>query len=198
LKIPDPRAARLKQLAGDKHALEGQLAGTQANIGALKTTVDQLQSQVADLREANDGLRNEQMLYHVWRVVAFVAGGAAAVLALGLLLVWAKARDAEHHAAVLLKEAEVTHAAIDKYRQLGAQFELKYQSLFHQVGTPSIVQGRAHALRAAYEEDRARLDAIVGDAERQIAAALAQVAPKREQGHAPAHLAAVPAGRKTN
>src|SRR3990172_7858162 len=143
LKIPDPRAVRVKQLAVEKRTLEGQLAASESKVSALSSSVGQLESQVADLRESNDELRSEQTLNRVWRVGAFIGAAAAAVLALALLLTWAKARDAERHVTVLLKEAEVTHAAIEKYRQLGAQFELKYQSLFHQVGTPSPTQGRS-------------------------------------------------------
>jgi 4'-phosphopantetheinyl transferase EntD len=80
---------------------------------------------------------------------------------------------------------------------LGGQFELKYQSIFHQVGLPPAEQHRAHGVRAAYEEDRARLDAVVTDAERQINAALAELSPKRESAHAAARMAAVTAARKS-
>jgi len=197
LKIPDPRASLVKQLTAEKQGLETQLASAQANIAALNTQTDQLQSQLADEREIDEAFRSEQALYHAWRVAVFVAGGAAVVLALGLVLAWGKARDAERHTQVLEREAEVMRAAVDKYRQLGAQFELKYQNLFHQVGMPLPLQPRAQALRAAYDDDRARLDAIVTEAERQIKGALARLSPKREARQAQARMAPLAAARKS-
>jgi hypothetical protein len=197
LKIPDPRASMVQQLTAEKHGLETQLASAQANVTTLQTQTDQVQSQLTDLRELNESLRSEQALYHTWRIAVFIAGGATVVLALGLLLAWGKARDAERHAEVLEREAQVMRAAVDKYRQLGAQFELKYQSLFHQVGLPSAVQTRAQALRAAYDDDRARLDAIVTEAERQIKGALAELSPRRETRQAHTRMAQLAAARKS-
>jgi len=197
LKIPDPRAAAVKQLAAEKHGLETQLASSQAQVTTLRTQTDQLQAQLTDLRELNDSLRGEQALYHTWRIAVFIAGGAAVVLAFGLLFAWGKARDNERHAEVLEREAEVMRAAVDKYRQLSAQFELKYQSLFHQVGMPSPVHTRAQALRAAYDDDRARLDAIVAEAERQIKGALAELSPTRETRQGLARMRPLAAARKS-
>ncbi len=197
LKIPDPRASLVRQLTSEKHGLETQLASAQTTIASLKTEADQLQSELADVRDLNESFRSEQALYHIWRIAVFVAGGSTVVLALALLLAWGKARDAERHAHVLEKEGDVMRAAVDKYRQLGAQFELKYQSLFHQVGLPSPVQARAQALRAAYDEDRDRLDAIVAEAERQIKGALAELSPKRDGRHADARMTSLAAARKS-
>lgn len=197
LKIPDPRESLVKQLTAEKQGLETQLAGAQANITALKTQADQLQSELAAQREINEAFRSEQALYQTWRIALFIAGGAAVVLALGLLLAWGKARDAERHAQVLEREAEVMRAAVDKYRQLSAQFELKYQSLFHQVGMPAPAQARAQALRAAYDDDRARLDVIVAEAERQIKGALAALSPKRQTRVAEGRMASLAAARKS-
>jgi hypothetical protein len=197
LKIPDPRAAAVQQLAAEKHGLETQLASAQSDKASLKMQADQLQSELADQRELNEALQSEQALYHAWRIAVFVAGGAAVVLAFGLLLAWGKARDAERHAEVLKREADVMRAAVDKYRQLSAQFELKYQSLFHQVGTPSPTQTRAQALRAAYDDDRARLDAIVAEAERQIKGALAELSPQREARQAQRRMAPLAPARKS-
>jgi hypothetical protein len=197
LKIPDPRAAAVKQLTAEKQGLEAQLASSRTDVARLQTQSEQLEAQLADLRDLNESLRGEQALYRTWRIAVFVAGGAAVILAFGLLLAWGKARDAERHAEVLEREAEAMHAAVDKYRQLGAQFELKYQSLFHQVGMPSPAQARAQALRAAFDDDRARLDAIVAEAERQIKGALAELSPKREARQGQARMAPLTAARKS-
>jgi chaperonin cofactor prefoldin len=197
LKIPDPHESLVKQLTAEKQGLETQLASAQVNVTALKTQADQLQSELTDQRDINEEFRSEQALYHTWRIAVFVAGGMAVVLALGLLLAWGKARDAEQHADVLKREAEVMRAAADKHRQLSAQFELKYQSLFHQVGMPAPAQARAQALRAAYDDDRARLDAIVAEAERQIKGALEALSPKRQTRVAEGRVAPLAAARKS-
>jgi Skp family chaperone for outer membrane proteins len=197
LKIPDPRESLVKQLTAEKQGFETQLASAQANISALKTQADQLQSELADQREINEAFRSEQALYQTWRIAVFIAGGAAVVLTLGLLLAWGKARDAERHMQVLQREAAAMRAAADKYRQLSAQFELKYQNLFHQVGMPAPAQARAQALRAAYDDDRARLDAIVAEAERQIKGALAALSPKRQTRVAEGRMAPLAAARKS-
>jgi len=60
---------------------------------------------------------------------------------------------------------------------------------------PSLAQTRAQALRAAYDDDRARLDAIVAEAERQIRGALAALSPKRETRQAEARMAPLAAAR---
>jgi hypothetical protein len=197
LKIPDPRASLVKQITAEKQGLETQLASAQASIAASKARTDQMQSELARQREIDEAFRSEQALYHIWRVAVFVAGGAAVVFALGLLLAWGKARDAERHVGLLERDAKVMRAAVDKYRQLGAQFELKYQGLFHQVGMPSPVRTRAQSLRAAYDDDRARLDAVVAEAERQIKGALAALSPKRETRVAEGRMTLLTAARKS-
>lgn len=186
LKIPDPRATSLQQLRVEKDALAEQLATVQAGSSASQKTIDQLQAQVADLQDANGALRSGQIRYNTWRAAGIVSAGAAVVLALGLLIVWAKARDEERRRHTAAKEAEVMRAAVEKYRQLSAQFELKYQSLFHQAGLPAPAQSRADALRNAYDEDRARLDAIVSEAEHEIKSVVAQQSSDNGHGKAPA------------
>jgi len=64
-------------------------------------------------------------------------------------------------------------------------------------GMPSPMQTRAQALRAAYDDDRARLDAIVVEAERQIKGALAELSPKRETRQARARMTPLAAARKS-
>jgi LysM repeat protein len=197
LKIPDPRASVVQQLQAEKAALETRLSTTQGGVAGLQKNINQLQGQVNDLREANDGLQTEHTLYQVWRSAVFVSGGTAIVLAFAVLVAWGKSRDAERRREAAHKQIEVLRVAVDKYRQLSAQFELKYQSLFHQVGMPAVLQTRAQALRGAYDDDRARLDAIVTEAEQQITNTLEKLSAKREDGRSPARLAALAAVRKS-
>ncbi len=168
LKIPDPRALRLARLRSEKDALEQQLSAAQASRGELEQSIHALEGQVAELRTANQLLEQRQMLYPVWRAAVFIAAAAAACAGFGLLVVLAKARDEARRRQLAVKETELLRVAMEKHRQLGAQFELKYQNLFHQWGGGPVAQERAHSLLQAYEEDRARLDAIVEEAERAL------------------------------
>lgn len=198
LKIPDPRATLVQQLRAEKKAGETQLATAEANLETVQKKVTALEGELADLREANDELQGQQRLYHVLRAAVIISGGTAIVLALAGFVAWAKSRDAERRGEAALRKTEVLQAALEKYRQLSAQFELRYQSLFHQVGTPSPAHARAQALRTAYDEDRARLDAIVSEAEREITGAVAElVRPRRRLRAAKGGLTPVPAARKS-
>ncbi len=199
LRIPDPRATRLAQLQKEKDGLQQQLVKAQGSIGELQSTIHSLESQVASLRDAKDALERERTFYPVWRAAVFVSAAAAAVAAVSLLLVWAKARDESRRHKLALKEIELLHTAVEKHRQLSAQFELRYQNLFHQVGLPAGVQERAQALRRVYDDDRERLDAIVADAERELkGAAAAALAPESASKRGKAPVVRLSAARKSS
>lgn len=177
LKIPDPRAVHLARLRSEKDTLAHQLAAVQGTIGDLEKTTHTLESQVAELRDAKQMLEHRQKLYPVWRTAVFITTGAAACAVIGLLVVLAKAHDEARRRHLAVKEVELLHVAMEKHRQLGAQFELKYQNLFHQSAVPRATEDRAQALRQAYDEDRDRLDTIVEEAEREIKGAAAGRTP---------------------
>ena len=197
LTIPDPRAARLAQMRSAKENVERQLLASQGTIATMQNTIGTLQGQVADLTESRDSLEREAALSGMWRLATLVAAAVAIGAAFGVFVLWAKVQDEARRRRQAVKEAEVLQVAVEKHRQLSGQFELRYQSLFHQVGLPATVQTRAQALRQAYDEDRARLDAIVEDAERAIkgtAAATGSTAGKRSK----AHVTPLAAVRKNN
>jgi LysM repeat protein len=195
LKIPDPRATRLAKLQREKDELQQQLTTTQATIGDLQKTIGTLEADVSSLREANEKLTREQTFYPLWRAAVFICAAAALVAAVALLVMWAKARDETRRRHLAIKEAELLHIAVEKHRQLNAQFELKYQNLFH--GLPPGVQDRAEALRRAYDEDRNRLDAIVAEAERAIKRAAAALAAEPEGKRGKASVVRLSAARKS-
>jgi LysM domain len=185
LKIPDPRATVLAQLRDQKESLAAQLTAARRDAAALQHHGNDLQAQLAALRDADEALRAEHARYRLWQVGVCISAAAVLALGLALLVVWDKAKTEQRRRRLAVKEAAVMHAAVDKYRQLSAQFELRYQSLFHQTAAPE-KQARAQTLRQAYEEDRARLDAVVAEAERQIKRAAADL----ESEPAPAGLGA--------
>lgn len=197
LKIPDPRLQLVQQLREEKKTVTQQLAAAQADAATAQRSVQELRAQVADLRDTNEELRGQQALYHALRAAVAISGGTAVVLALAVFIAWAKSRDAERRHQAALRKADVLQTALEKYRQLSAQFELKYQSLFHQVGMPAPTQARAQALRAAFDEDRARLDAIVNEAEREIKGAVAELVRDRRMRAGKAALASLAAARKS-
>jgi LysM repeat protein len=168
LKIPDPRAARLAELRTAKEAAERQVAAAQGTTAELQQKISTLETQVSELSEERDALADGASLSRIWRLGAFIAAATAIGVAFGALVLWAKAHDEAQRHRQAVKELEVLQIAVEKHRQLSGQFELRYQSLFHQVGLPAAVQTRAQALRQAYDEDRARLDAIVEEAEHAI------------------------------
>ena len=197
LKIPDPRATRLGQLQREKDGLQQQLTKAQGTIGELQTTIQSLESQVATLREAKDALERERTFYPVWRAAVFVCAAAAVAASIALLVVWAKARDESRRRQLAVKEIDLLRTAVEKHRQLGAQFELRYQNLFHQVGLPPGVQERAQALRRVYDDDRERLDAIVAEAERELKGAVA-LAPESSSKRGKAPVVRLSAARKSS
>jgi LysM repeat protein len=197
LKIPDPRAVRLNQLRSEKDTLAHQLAAVQGAMGDLENTTHALESQMAELRDAKQMLEHRQMLYPVWRTAVFITTGAAACAVIGLLVVLAKAHDEARRRHLAVKEVELLHVAIEKHRQLGAQFELRYQNLFNQSGVTRATQDRAQALRQAYDEDRARLDAIVEEAERDITGTAAARAADTENHRNKTPVVRLSAARKS-
>jgi LysM repeat protein len=196
LRIPDPRATRMARLRTEKGALERELAAAHDAIGDLRGTIGRLESQLSDLRHAKQGLERAQLFYQFWRAGALIGAGAAVAAGFGLLVAWAKARDEARRRHLAAKEAEMLHLAVEKHRQLSGQFELKYQGLFHQVGLPAAAQARAQALRRAYDEDRARLDAIIAEAEQEIKGAAAALPAARDTKQAKAPVTRLSAARK--
>ncbi len=182
LRIPDPRATALAQMRNEKNVLQQQVAAAQSRISAQEKAVADLESQVTRLRGANRELQHDEMLFKVWQAAVLVSAAVALLLGAALFAVRTRVRMFGKRLTFANKQIAVLQAAVDKYRQLGAQFELRYQNLFHHVSAPgSGVLPKAQDLRHTYEDDCAQLDAIVAEAEREISAAVnatAEDAPK--------------------
>jgi hypothetical protein len=179
LKIPDPRAAELGRTREQRDSLNRQLADAERNLADLEGRIHALESRAAELSEANRSLTDRLTLYQVWRGAFLVSALAVIVLAAATFLTAVRTRDAERRRNLAARELEAMQAAVQRYRQLGAQLELKYQALFHKDGVPSIATARAQALRKVYEEDRERLDSIVAQAKREIERAWAELPPDK-------------------
>jgi LysM domain-containing protein len=178
LKIPDPRAALVAELRGEKDGLQQQLKTAEGNIRELQKTMRGLEAQLNGVRETNETLQSELALYQLWRTGIMVSCGISVALALAWLVAWGKWREAERRYHLAAKETAVRRAALEKYRQLSAQFELRYQSIFHRVRLPPGKQARRLALNKAFAEDRERMDAILAEAEREIKQATAELSPE--------------------
>jgi len=184
LKIPDPRATLVAELRTEKEGLQRQLAAAQGSVNELQTTVRGLESKLSDVRDTNETLQTQLVLYHTWRLGVIVAAATAGTLAVALLFALGKVHEGDRRRRLATKEIEILRTAVDKYRQLSAHFELRYQSIFHRVRLPAGKQARGQALRQRMDEDRARLDAIVAEAERDLKRATAALIP--EPGPKPA------------
>jgi LysM repeat protein len=197
LKIPDPRAALVGELRSEKDKLQRQLATAEGNIRELQKTVRGLESQISSVRDANETLQSELALYQIWRMAVMVSCGVSAALALAWLVAWGKGRDAERRYHLAARESAVRRAALEKYRQLSAQFELRYQSIFHRVRLPPGKQARRLALNKAFAEDRERMDAILAEAEREIKQATSELSPEPATKSAKALFIRLSAARKS-
>jgi LysM repeat protein len=178
LKIPDPRATLVAELRAEKDGIQRQLSSAQGTINDLQKTVHRLESQISSVQDTNETLLSEAALYHIWRTGVMVTGSAAAVLAFALLIVWGKGRDTQRRYVLALRESEVLRTAVEKYRQLSAHFELRYQNIFHRVRLPPAKQARRQALSKAFAEDREQMDTILAEAEREIKRATAALQPE--------------------
>jgi LysM repeat protein len=179
LKIPDQRARLVLELRSERDALSRELADARAKIAQLDDRIKALGAELDALRRASDDLARRQAWYQALRVAFWIAAGLVLTLAVVLIVVGARARDDQQRRRLAVRHAESLQAAVDKYRQLSAQFELKYQGLFSQAGSSPGVQDRAQALRRAHESEIARLDVSVADEQRAIAE-VEKMPPARE------------------
>src|SRR5262249_48553421 len=139
-----------------------------------------------ELEEQNQELASRQTWYEVLRLALLAATAAALALAIALLTLLAKTHDADRRRRRAVERAELLQTSLDKYRQLGAQLELKYQSAFRQPASPAAIHEQTQVLRRAYEEESARLDALIEERQRKLETALGadaepqKASPERE------------------
>jgi LysM domain-containing protein len=178
LEIPDPRGSVLKELQAETASRGQQLAAAQSTIAELESTARTRQTQLSALRAENESLASELIWYRFWRSAVVFSGCTAAALAICLFVIWERVKTEQRRGKLALKQTDMLRAAIEKYRQLSSQFEVKYQNLFHEVAQSPTKQERAHTLQRIYDDDRARLDAIVAEAERTIKKAVVDLESK--------------------
>ncbi|HYC24130.1 MAG TPA: LysM peptidoglycan-binding domain-containing protein [Candidatus Bathyarchaeia archaeon] len=194
LKIPDQRARLVLELRDERDTLRRELADARAKIDALDGRLRDLGADLDALRRTSEDLAARQAWYRALRVAFWVATGLFLTLAIVLIVVAARARDDERRRRLAVRHAESLRAAVEKYRQLSAQFELKYQSLFRQAGTSPGVQEKAQALRRLHESEIVRLDASLEDEQRAIAE-VEKLPPARESRDGRTRPARVPTTR---
>jgi LysM repeat protein len=165
LKIPDPRATRVAELRGERDRLTGELATARQELATVDARLARLSADLDGLRTANQDLEARLTWYSLWRTASLLAAAAAFALAFIAILALARARDADRRRIDALRDAATMRGALEKYRQLGAQLELRYQSLFAQSQSVAAVGPQAQRLRSDYEARVVQLDdALPGEA----------------------------------
>jgi len=198
LKIPDPRASVATELRTEKESLKKQLATAQSNVNELQATIRGLESKLTGVRDTNDTLQSQLLMYHAVRLGLIAAAATAGTLAIALLFALGRVHDSDRRRRLASNEVQILRTAVDKYRQLSAQFELRYQGIFHRVRLSAGKEARGQALRQRMDEDRARLDAIVAEAERDLKRATAALAPEPGPNPARGLLMWLSAARKNS
>src|SRR5262249_38053283 len=127
--------------------------------------IAQLESELAAAVAERGRLERQLGFYAVTKVVAVVAICFALGLGFMSLVALARARDETRRRVVTLKHVESLRAAVDKYRSLGAQLELKYHNLFRQTPADPSTEVAVQALRETYDEERAPLEETIGESE---------------------------------
>lgn len=168
LRIPDPRAAAVETLRAEGTRLEATLASLRTELARRQDHVDALESEVHDAAAERTALQRRLTGYTLVRTVAVVAVGAALGLTVALLLALSRARDEHRRRMVVVKNSEILRDAVERYRSLGAQLELKYQNLYRQDGAAARPGSAAGALLAGYERERAWVEQDVTRSEAAI------------------------------
>lgn len=168
LRIPDPRAAAVDALRAERARLEGTLGALRTELARRQDHVDALESEVRDAAAERAALQRRLTGYTLVRTVAVVAVGAALGLTVALLLALSRARDEHRRRVIVVKNSEILRDAVERYRSLGAQLELKYQNLYRQNGAAARPGSAAGALLAGYERERAWVEQDVARSEAAI------------------------------
>lgn len=166
LEIPDPRATRVQELRAELDELRARVETLTAEAAASRERADRLAAELETVRSERDALESRLTLYEALRVFALIMLGVAVLLAAALLVVVARVRDEARRRIATLKHTEALRAAVERYRGLAGQLELKYHNLYRQL--PADGEGLAaatKALREAYDMERADVEADVARSE---------------------------------
>src|SRR5690606_13706038 len=125
LTIPDPRATVVRELRAE----QAQLTKT---VDELRATLDEQRARIASLEGEleraiahREALEGQLTMYRVTKLVAGIALLLCLALAGALVLVLARMRDEQRRRLMTVKHTEALRAAVERYRNLGAQLELK-------------------------------------------------------------------------
>lgn len=168
LRIPDPRAAAVDALRAERSRLEGTVGALRTELVRRQDHVDALEAEVRDAAGERAALQRRLTGYTTLRAVAVVAVGAALGLTVALLLALSYARDEHRRRVAVVKNTEILRDAVERYRSLGAQLELKYQNLYRQNGAAARPGSAAGALLAGYERERAWVEQEISRSEAAI------------------------------
>lgn len=166
LEIPDPRATRVQELRAELDDLRARVATLTAEAAASRERADGLAAELATVRGEREALESRLTLYEALRVFALVMLGVAVLLALALLVVVSRMRDEARRRIATFKHTEALRSAVERYRGLAGQLELKYHNLYRQ--TPAdgeAIAAETKALRETYDAERADLEAEVARSE---------------------------------
>jgi hypothetical protein len=161
LDIPDPRATLVRDLRTEQDRLRAEVAAVHDAVDREQARVARLESDLRRTAGDRDALAARLTFYRAGSVVGGVAVCAALLLGATLVLALARLRRETARRATAIKHGESLRAAVDRYRTLGAQLELKYQGLYRQAASDAGVQEASQGLRAAYDDERAALDATI-------------------------------------
>jgi hypothetical protein len=172
LRIPDPFAAARDALRAERAHLESALAARDRELARRQDRIDHLEADARDVATERAALQKRLTGYTVVRAVAVVAVGAALCLTIALLVAMSRGRDEHRRRVLLVAATEALRDAVERYRGLGAQLELKYQNLYRQSTPAARAGGAATVLLAEYERERAPVEMAIRRSESEIDEAL--------------------------
>jgi hypothetical protein len=178
LRIPDPFAAARQAQRAELARLESAIETRERELARRQDRIERLEAEARDVATERAALQRRVTGYTVVRAVAVVAVGAALGLTIALLIALSRGRDEHRRRVQLVSATDALRDAIERYRSLGAQLELKYQNLYRQSTPAARAGGAASVLLADYERERAPVEIAIRRSEAEIDEALdeAQVA----------------------
>jgi chaperonin cofactor prefoldin len=183
LEIPDPRAVLVQELRSEQDGLRSTVQELRGSLEEQRARVGALEDELRRTAAERDALQGRLSLYAAVKVVTGIALLAVLALAGALLLAVARLRDESRRRLATLKHVESLRAAVERYRSLGGQLELKYHNLYRQSPSDQSTEAAAQALRATYDVERAGLEARIAESEAALAEIEKAPATRRRRHH---------------
>jgi hypothetical protein len=137
--------------------------------------IDRLEADARDAATERAALQKRLTGYTVVRAIAVVAVGAALGLTLALLLAMSRAREEHRRRTLLASATESLREALERYRSLGAQLELKYQNLYRHTTPTARARSAATVLLADYERERVPVEMAIRRSEADLEEVLTEL-----------------------